>query len=204
MWCSVILRRYPTISTKFTRLYHYKPKDSHRSDAAAVEKYAVKDILLFRYENPRKILYRNIMAAGVLVGSCIMGHTAWNLRSELKNFIEKGGQSYEEKMKEQGNLIWIVHQASGKIGIIFCLFGLGLSTYWFLRTSHTIRRLILKKGGKHCVFVTYGVFGINSRHFTVPVIHVSGCWKGLLTFSIKNTHLIYDKLHVICYNSLWN
>ena len=58
------------------------------------------------------------MAAGVLVGSCIMGHTAWNLRSELKNFIEKGGQSYEEKMKEQGNLIWIVHQASGKIGII--------------------------------------------------------------------------------------
>ena len=192
MWCSVILRRYPAIPTRFTRLYHYKPKDSHRSDAAAVEKFAVKDVLLFRYENPRKILWRNVIAASVLVGSCIMGHTAWNLRSDLKNFIEKGGQSYEEKMKEQGKLIWIVHNASGKIGIIFCLFGLGLSTYWFLRTSHTIRRLILKKGGKHCVFVTYGVFGINSRHFTVPVIHVRSRFKKELFHKKKN--IIYKNL----------
>ena len=174
MWCSVILRRQPAIISTRLQLYHYKPKDSHRSDAAAVEKYAVKDILLFRYENPRKILRNNVLAGIVLVGSCIMGHTAWNLRSDLKGFIEKGGESYEEKMREQGKLIWIVHQASGKIGVIFGLFGISLSAYWFLRTSHTIRRLILKKGGKHCVFVTYGIFGINSRHFTVPVIHVRG------------------------------
>ncbi len=53
----------------------------------------------------------------------------------------------------------------------FCS-GCGLSCYWLLRTTNTVRRLVLRKGGKHITLVTYGILGSTSRVRTVPVTHV--------------------------------
>ena len=53
------------IRKNVTRLYHqYKPKDKKfiTPDASVSEQYAVKDVLLYRYENPRKIMFRNAVA----------------------------------------------------------------------------------------------------------------------------------------------
>jgi hypothetical protein len=57
--------------------------------------------------------------------------------------------------------------------------GAGLSGYWVRRTLNTVRRVILKKGGKHVTLVTYGLFGPYNRHCTVPVQHVSQIDKKL-------------------------
>ena len=40
------------------------------------------------------------------------------------------------------------------------------------RTLNTVRRLILRRGGKHVTIVTYGILGGMSKQFTVPVTHV--------------------------------
>ena len=41
------------------------------------------------------------------------------------------------------------------------------------RTMNTVRRLVLRKGGKHITLVTYGMFGNKSKVKTIPVNHVS-------------------------------
>ena len=51
------------------------------------------------------------------------------------------------------------------------LTGASLSGYWFARTNNTVRRLILRKGGKHVTIMTHGLLG--GRQLTVPVSHVS-------------------------------
>ncbi len=56
----------------------------------------------------------------------------------------------------------------------FVLFvGLGLSGYWLTRTMNTVRRVVLRKGGRYVTIVTYGVLGFTSRHTTKPVSQVS-------------------------------
>ena len=77
------------------------------------------------------------------------------------------------------------------IGLAYCLFGVGLSSYWVTRTMNTVRRLVLRKGGKYISIQTYGITGeqhfIKPRSssplfcsggggkiFNVPVVHCSG------------------------------
>ena len=56
------------IRKNVTRLYHqYKPKDKKfiTPDASVSEQYAVKDVLLYRYENPRSIMLYNAVAGSL-------------------------------------------------------------------------------------------------------------------------------------------
>lgn len=50
--------------------------------------------------------------------------------------------------------------------------GTTLSGYWLLRNTATVRRLVLRKGGKHVSIVSYGLYGKNSVNITVPVNNV--------------------------------
>ena len=59
------------------------------------------------------------------------------------------------------------------IRYLFVHIGTGISGYWLNRTLKTVRRLVLKKGGKHVQIVTYGLFGPYNRYSTIPVQHVS-------------------------------
>jgi hypothetical protein len=64
----------------------------------------------------------------------------------------------------------------------FTFTGAGISGYWLSRTLKTVRRIILRKGGKHVTIVTYGLFGPYSRSTTVPVQHVRFKNRGGLIF----------------------
>jgi hypothetical protein len=96
-----------------------------------------------------------------------LGYSAFTLKSDLEPF----GESINKP--NYGMLMTHVQKASFGVGVGFFLFGLGLSGYWISRTLKTVRRLILKKGGKHVTIVTYGLFGPYNRYTTIPVQHVS-------------------------------
>ena len=125
-----------------------------------------KDILLFRYENPRKVTFQNLMAATCLCMWTWCGYFSWSLRARFapyKETIEASDKAWMLKNIELG---------SRGIGVAFFMFGVGLCVYWLIRNTHTVRRLILRKGGKNVTFVTYGLTGVSSRHITVPLYHV--------------------------------
>ena len=53
----------------------------------------------------------------------------------------------------------LILQGSVGIGVAYFLFGLGLSSYWITRTMNTVRRLVLRKGGKYISVQTYRITG---------------------------------------------
>ena len=60
------------------------------------------------------------------------------------------------------------------IGLGYFLFGAGLSSYWVVRTMNTVRRLVLRKGGKYVSIQTYGLTGGGGKILNVPVVYCSG------------------------------
>ena len=48
----------------------------------------------------------------------------------------------------------------------------GCAFYWLVRTLYLVRRLVLRKGGRHVTIVTYGLLGATSKNTTVPLSHV--------------------------------
>ena len=82
-----------------------------------------------------------------------------------------------EKVAENKKLNFRVEQifaGSRGIGMAFFLFGVGISSYFAIRTLHTVRRLVLRKGGKYVQIQTYGMMGGAGRVQTIPVVHCSG------------------------------
>ncbi|TRY61819.1 hypothetical protein TCAL_04387 [Tigriopus californicus] len=130
-----------------------------------LEVLARKDVTLFHYENPTRMALFNGVAAALGPLWVYLGSFAYGLASKM--------DPYREKMAElDQSPMWIldnVDQASRGVGTAFCLFGLSLSTYWLLRSRHTVRRLILRKGGKLLTIVTYGFVGTGSKTITLPV-----------------------------------
>ena len=59
------------------------------------------------------------------------------------------------------------------VPIFFDLTGIALTGYWANRAMKTVRRVVLRKGGKYVTIVTYGLLGFTSRYTTKAVSHVS-------------------------------
>ncbi len=151
------------------RWYHqYKPKErTLMPETPLSEHFAAKDILLFRYEDPRKIIKQNLVAGTMLPLWTWLSYTCYNLKSDFA--------PYKETL-ESSDRSWVyrnVEAASRGVSVAFLLFGTSLSLYWLSRNMNTVRRLVLRKGGKHVTIVTYGLFGVSSRHSTVPIQQVS-------------------------------
>ena len=104
----------------------------------------------------------------------------------------------KDSVAENPQLNWRVNNiisGSTFVGVAYFLFGAGLSAYWAVRTLYTVRRLILRKGGKHVSLQTYSLSGcfdlICLRCFlkfslgkpgkiiTVPVVSCSGAHGNL-------------------------
>ena len=90
--------------------------------------------------------------------------------------VEPMKENVAEKEKLNWRLDQIIKGGAG-IGVAYLLFGLGLSSYWitrcgsdfgyntvyfFLRTMNTVRRLVLRKGGKNITIQTYGFTGMDN------------------------------------------
>jgi len=168
--------RLPTLRS--VRNY-YKPR---RSEAFFdVEGVVTKDTLLFRYDDEKKVRRKGLLGLFMLPLHGYLGYFAFGLRKldSLKEVDEK----LEYNLRFQNVL-----QASTVVGAFFCMFGIGLSSYWVTRTVNTVRRLILRKGGKYVGIQTYGLLGRNDKFVNVPVVHCSGIQRkfyGRFTFFLK-------------------
>ena len=95
--------------------------------------------------------------------------TAWKLKSDLSGYKDQFNKEYEEKSYMFRN----IDLANRGVAIGFFAFGAGCAFYWLVRTLYLVRRLVLRKGGRHVTIVTYGLLGATSKNTTVPLSHVS-------------------------------
>jgi len=146
---------------------YYKPK---QKDAFFdVEGVVNKDLVLFRFEDSKNVRMKNILGMTMLPVWAYLGYFAFSLKRKMEPFKEGIDSSVRHSM-----LIQNVTKASVGVGIGFFLFGAGLTSYWMMRTMNTVRKLVLKKGGKHVGIQTYGLLGGNASFMNVPVAHCCG------------------------------
>jgi len=149
-----------------TRSYatNYKPKDRQQF-ADALNRLSSKDMILFNYEAPRTIFWQNLVALALFPVYMQMAYFSFGLGKRLR------------PLKEDSPLpAWIqgnVEKSSKWIAVAFFAAGVGLSGYWLVRTTNTVRQLVLRKGGKHLTVVTYGILGRSSKFTTIPLNHCS-------------------------------
>jgi len=147
--------------------HYYKPKQ--KEAFYDVEGVVTKDILLFRNEDASKVFYTNLVAMSMMPVWGFMGYTSYSLKSKMEGFKEDVADNTKINF-----LLDNVLNASRGVGLAFFLFGAGLSSYWVVRTMNTVRRLVLRKGGKYIAIQTYGVTGGGGKVQNVPVVHCSG------------------------------
>ena len=178
MWNRFFLKPQTLVRTIRRSYYQYKPKDkntghlksSPKLDSEKAEKFASSDILLFRYENPRRILLYNLAGTAVFTMCSYQAYVLWKLKSDL---VSPHREQFEKS--EYSDKAWIlnnVEYASPGISVVAFTFGASMAFYWLLRNLYLVRRLVLRKGGRHVTIVTYGITGVNSKTTTVPLTHV--------------------------------
>eukprot|EP00096_Caligus_rogercresseyi_P012710 TRINITY_DN5419_c0_g1_i2.p1 TRINITY_DN5419_c0_g1~~TRINITY_DN5419_c0_g1_i2.p1 ORF type:complete len:206 (-),score=49.22 TRINITY_DN5419_c0_g1_i2:43-660(-) len=163
------------------RSYHYKPKDRHALSQPLPE-LVNKDYVLFKCEEPR-IRLKSLAATLCMPLWGYLGYFALSLPTTV---VEPYGKDFEKK-EENSWILNTVSSASRGVGVAFGAFGLGITSYWILRTGRTIRRVVLRKGGKYVTLVTYGLMGLGSKYSTVPLNHCS---------TIKSTFLRDTKMFI--------
>merc|ERR1712059_77974 len=150
---------------------YFKPK--HTKEAFYdVEGVVTKDTILFRYDDPsRLVMKRNVAALALVPVWGWVGYNTFVLKSTVEPLKER------QVVTEDARLQWLLNNVSlgsRGLGVAFFLFGAALSSYYCVRTLYTLKRIVLKKGGKYVAFQTYGLLGTNSAFFNVPVVHCSG------------------------------
>ena len=76
-----------------------------------------------------------------------MGYMAWNLNEDIDT-LSKRRKEQDESEKGRG-LKRFIDKVSRGVAVGFVSGGTLLGTYWILRNCHTVRRLILRKGGRN-------------------------------------------------------
>eukprot|EP00099_Drosophila_melanogaster_P008176 NP_001260872.1 uncharacterized protein Dmel_CG12935, isoform B [Drosophila melanogaster] len=126
-----------------------------------------KDIILFKYENPRFYQMLNFFGVCQFVFWTYLSHFAFTTLKDAP-VVEKPGE--ELKWFQRINL----GDNKYRNGITACSFliGYGILFAVWMFTLRSVRFLILRKGGQSVSFVTYGPFNRN-RIMTVPLKCVS-------------------------------
>jgi len=152
----------------------WKPKEKDRlaklilEDAkAGGQAIASKDTLLFRYEDTGKVFREGLLGVFMLPLWTYLSYFCYH----LDQTIAPVKRNLSQELKE-GWVIRNIERARVGVAVGFFLFGACMSSYWFARTNNTVRRLILRKGGKHVTIITHGLLG--GKQLTVPVSHCSG------------------------------
>ena len=146
---------------------YYKP--NQKEAFYDVEGVVTKDVLLFRYDDTGKVFWKNLVALVMFPVGTYLGYTAYTLKATMGEF--------KDKVAENNKINWRAEQiemGSVGIGLVYFLFCAGLSSYWITRTMNTVRRLVLRKGGKYVQIQTYGITGGAGKIQNIPVVHCSG------------------------------
>ncbi|EDW09212.1 transmembrane protein 223 [Drosophila mojavensis] len=149
-----------------------------------------KDIVLFKYENPKFYKMLNFFGLCQFVFWTYLSHFAFTTLKDAP-VVEKPGE--ELKWYQRINL----GENKYKNGITICCFliGYGILFAVWMFTLRSVRFLILRKGGDSVSFVTYGPFNRN-RIMTVPLKCISAeesreMARVQLPIKVKNKALYY-------------
>jgi uncharacterized membrane protein YccF (DUF307 family) len=136
------------------------------TSALEVNTKVVKDVILYRYENPKFFRIVNIFAL------CQFGF--WTYLSHFAFTTLKDAPV----PKDADNLPWWRRINLGEnkyrntLTVLSFLIGYGILTAAWLFTLKSVRYLILRKGGDKLTFITYTPFGKN-RMITADINKVS-------------------------------
>ena len=76
-----------------------------------------------------------------------MGYEAWNLSGVIDDLSKR--RKEQDESERGGGLKRFIDKVSRGVAVGFVSGGTLLGTYWILRNCHTVRRLILRKGGRN-------------------------------------------------------
>ncbi|KAG7164009.1 transmembrane protein 223-like [Homarus americanus] len=147
--------------------YHRSPTSRNNSRLILEHEYAVpKDTILFRYENSRFFKLMNMFAISQFFFWLYLSHFAFTTMRNVPVRTEEGDKT----------LPWWrrINFGEYKNGIAIGSFFIGWGTMaiCWMYTLRSVKYLILKKGGKDLVFLTFAPFG-HHRSMTVPLEKVS-------------------------------
>ncbi|XP_067634043.1 transmembrane protein 223 [Eurosta solidaginis] len=149
-----------------------------------------KDVILFKYENPKYFNVLNIFALSQFVFWTYLSHYAF---TSLKDAPVQQIPGEELAWYDRINLG--ENKYRNGITTLCFLIGYGILCGAWLFTLRSVRYLILRKGGNDITFVTYGPFNKN-RIMTVPLRCISAqqsrdTARTFLPIKVKNRSLFY-------------
>ncbi|KAJ0178116.1 hypothetical protein K1T71_005939 [Dendrolimus kikuchii] len=124
----------------------------------------IKDVILFKYENPKFYRYMNIFALVQYMFWTYLGIFAFSSLRDAP--VDSSMITEDTPWFRKINLG--ENKYRNTLGIVAIVVGTGSLTMIWMYTLRSVRYLILNKGGKHITFVTYTPFGQN-RMMTVPL-----------------------------------
>jgi len=165
--CQSLFQRPRILGRGGTRNCFFKPRQ--KEAFYDVEGVVKKDTLLFRYEDPKTVGRKGLIGVVMMPVGVWLGYFSYSLHSTVEPMRE--GASKNDRINY---LLNNVSFASRGVGLGFFLFCGGLSSYWVVRTKHTVRKLVLRKGGKLVSIQTYGILGRQDNWKTIPLTYCTG------------------------------
>lgn len=150
----------------------------------------VKDVILFKYENPKLFKSINFFA---IAQFCFWNYLSYFSFTNLRDAPVPETNQSDLKFYERINLGENKYRNS--IAIMCFVMGYGILAACWIFTLRSVRFLILRKGGNAVSIVTYTPFGQN-RIMNVPLNCVSAVEtrhvaKATLPLKVKNKSLYY-------------
>ncbi|KAJ9575915.1 hypothetical protein L9F63_007227 [Diploptera punctata] len=148
-----------------------------------------KDVILFKYENPKFFRILNIFALSQFGFWAYLSHFAFTSLKDAPSPKDSDNTPWWRKINLGEN------KYRNGISVLSFLVGYGILTVAWLFTLRSVRYLILRKGGDQVTLVTYTPFGKN-RMLTVDVNKVSSQEtrhnaRVQLPIKVKGHHLFY-------------
>ncbi|XP_063535356.1 transmembrane protein 223 [Cydia strobilella] len=151
----------------------------------------VKDVILYKYENPKYFKYMNVFAVVQYMFWMYLGTFAFTSLKDAP--VDRSKITDDTPWYRRINLG--DNKYRNTLGGVAVLVGTGSLAMIWMYTLKSVRYLVLHKGGKHLSFVTYAPFGTN-RIMKVPIENV--CCKEArknarvqLPMKVKNTWMHY-------------
>jgi len=151
---------------------YYKPKQM--KNLYDVETGVKKDVVLFRYEDPTKVVGRCWIGLACIPFGLYMSQTSLMLTPTMEGWQDR------ELDAKTSYLMDNVKYTSRGLGVFWLIFLPALGIYYTIRTRHTVRKLVLRKGGKMLSMQTYGLTPGGGRWIHVPVADCEASQKAFL------------------------
>ncbi|KAJ8713673.1 hypothetical protein PYW07_014043 [Mythimna separata] len=172
-YASTVLKRVAV--SRFTAKYNVclnsiKPKSFSSVTTKTIHDVntnVIKDVILFRYENPKFFMYMNIFAIVQYMFWTYLGLFAFSSLRDAP--VDKSMITDDTPWFRKINLG--ENKYRNTLGVVSVVVGGGSLAVIWMYTLRSVRYLILNKGGKQLTFVTYTPFGKN-RIMTVPMQNV--------------------------------